>query len=350
VGYFKDLAMVDTLLVTGANGYVALHVIKEALAQGYEVVGTVRSVAAAEKITAIFPNSSSQLAIVEVHDITKPSDFEKAFEKFKIGAVINTASPLINNPKDVKADVLDPAIKSGVAILEASAKYAGPQLRRVIHVGSFASTLDLSLGVAPGKTYSPSDWNQLTYEEAANGGHSTAYIGSKALAEKRMWQWMKENTPTFDMVSVDPAAIFGPHVGPIDLDRLNISTQMLWELVVPSPNPPPYNSGHLGAWVDVRDVSAALLAAVKVPEAGGERFLAAQRCHWQLVRDEARRVLPELQNRIDAGEPGAWLAAQTTTYDVDGSKVTKILGVQYTLLGECLKDSYQQLLEVEKLK
>ncbi|CRG84846.1 hypothetical protein PISL3812_02033 [Talaromyces islandicus] len=342
--------MADTLLVTGANGYVALHVIKEAIAQGYKVVGTVRSVTAAEKIMAIFPDSSSQLQIVEVHDITNASEFKQAFEKFKIAAVINTASPLVNNPKDVKADVLNPAIESGVAILEASAKYAGPQLRRVIHVGSFASTLDLSLGLAPGKTYSPSDWNQLTYEEAANGGHSTGYIGSKALAEKRMWDWMKESTPTFDMVSVDPAAIFGPHVGPLDLDHLNISTQMIWELVAPSLNPPPYNAGHLGVWVDVRDVAAALLASVKVPEAGGERFLVAQRCHWQLVRDEARRVLPELQSRIDAGEPGAWKVAQATTYDVDGTKVERILGVQYRPLGACLKDSYEQLLAAEKTK
>lgn len=342
--------MADTLLVTGANGFVALHVIREAIAQGYKVAGTVRSVAAAEKVMKIFPDSSSQLQIVEVHDITNANNFAMAFEKFKIGAVINTASPLINNPKDIKADVLDPAIKSGVAILEASAKYAGPQLRRVIHVGSFASTLDLSLGLAPGKTYSPSDWNQLTYEESANGGHRAGYIGSKTLAEKRMWDWMRENTPTFDMVSVDPAAIFGPHVGPVDLDHLNISTQMIWELVVPSPNPPPYNSGHLGTWVDVRDVSAALLAAVKTPEAGGERFLVAQRCHWQLVKDEARRVLPNLQNRIDAGKPGSWIAAQATTYNVDGHKAERILGVQYRSLGECLKDSYEQLLEAEKTK
>lgn len=153
-----------------------------------------------------------------------------------------------------------------MAVLEASAKYAGPRLRRVIHVGSFVPTLDLSLGLAPGKIYSPSDWNQLTYEESANGGHRTGYIGSKALAEKRMWHWMKENTPAFDMVSVDPAPIFGPHVGPVDLNHLNISTQMMWELVIPSPNPPPYNSGHLGVWVDVRDVSAALLAAVNMSQ------------------------------------------------------------------------------------
>lgn len=54
--------MADTLLVTGANGFVALHVIKDAITQGYKVVGTVRSIAAAEKIMKVFPHSSSQAA------------------------------------------------------------------------------------------------------------------------------------------------------------------------------------------------------------------------------------------------------------------------------------------------
>ena len=37
------------VLVTGATGYVASHLIKELLQRGYEVVGTVRSLAKKEK-------------------------------------------------------------------------------------------------------------------------------------------------------------------------------------------------------------------------------------------------------------------------------------------------------------
>lgn len=339
--------MAETLLITGANGFVALHTIKAALSQGYNVVGTVRSNSAAEKIAMTFSDSPSRLHIVRVSDITNKIGFSEAFDKFKIQCIINVASPLVNNPSDVKSDVLDPAIKSGIAILEAATLFGGASVKRVIHVGSFVSTLDLSLGLGPGKTYSPDDWNQLSYDEAANGGNAKAYIGSKALAEKGMWAWMRRNNPTFDMVAVNPCAIFGPHTGPVDLNRLNMSTQMLWELVAPSPNPPPYNSGHLGSWVDVRDVATALLAAVKIPEAGGERFLVAQRCHWQLIRDEARRVLPELQSRIDAGDPGGWKTALTTTYDVDGSKAASILKFKYSPLGPCLRDTYAQLLKAE---
>ncbi|KAJ2981871.1 hypothetical protein NQ176_g1753 [Zarea fungicola] len=340
--------MSQTILVTGANGYVALHVIKRALAEGFQVIGTVRSALAASKVKAIFPNKSTALILTQIHNITEAESFEQAFTLAPITAVINTASPLINDPLDVRADVLDPAIQSGVAILKAVSRFGGSSCKRVIHVSSFTACRDLSLGNAPGKVFTPNDWNPLTYEEAADGGNMTAYMGSKALAERSMWDWMRENKASFDFVSVNPSAIFGPHVGSVDLDNLNVSTRMLWELVVPSPNPTPYNSRHLGSWVDVRDVAAALLQAVKVPEAGGERFLAAQRCHWQLIRDKTRELFPELARRIDAGEPGSWEAARDSTYNVDGSKVQKLLSIQYRTIEECLRDAYSQLLEAEK--
>ncbi|RFU76021.1 nad dependent epimerase dehydratase [Trichoderma arundinaceum] len=340
--------MPETLIVTGANGYVALHVIKEAISRGYRVIGTVRSSSAADKVLAALPDASSQLELVYVTDMTEAESFEKAFTKYPVKAVLNVASPLIHHPKDNKTEILDPAIKSGIAILEAAQRYGGSSFQRVIHVGSFGATLDLSKGDAPGKTYSPDDWNPTTYEEAAAGNEAIGYLGSKVLAEKGIWNWVRDKKPNYDLTVVNPSTVYGPNLGSIDLSNLNVSAQILWELVCPSPNPSPYNSMHMGGWVDVRDVAWALLAAVQVPEAGGERFLLVSRCHWQLIRDEARRVLPELQSRIDAGEPGAWKAARDTTYDVDGTKAERILGLKYRQLSDCLRDTYLQLLEVEK--
>lgn len=337
--------MTGTILVTGANGYIALHVIQQAIDLGWDVIGTVRSQASARKVGDAFPKLSTRIRLVEVTDITKSEDFEDVFHMSFINAVINTASPLINDPNDVRQEVLDPAINSGIAILEAAHRYGGHSCKRVVHVSSFTACLNLSLGAGAGKTYTSNDWNPMTYDEAADGGNMTAYMGSKALAEKSMWNWMCAHEPEFDLVSVNPAAVFGPHVGAVELDNLNLSTQMLWELVRPSSNPPVYNSRHLGSWVDVRDVASALLAAVQVPEAGGKRFLAAQRCHWQLIRDEARRALPELESLIDAGKPGAWKYDGALTYDVNGESVTKILGIYYRPLAACLRDTYQQLLQ-----
>ncbi|KAI8632290.1 hypothetical protein F5Y19DRAFT_472317 [Xylariaceae sp. FL1651] len=338
----------ETILVTGANGYLALHIIQQALAKGWNVVGTVRSSRSGSKVTSLFPDAGSQLSLVEVSDITQASYYEAAFKGRNITAVINAASPLVHDAKDQKTEVVDPAINSAIAILTAAQACGGPALKRVVHVGSFIETMDPGLGEAPGRTYTPADWNPVTYEEAVKGGETEAYMGSKVLAERAMWEFVSREQPAFDLVTILPAAIFGPHMGRVDLNHLNVSSHMLWELPAPSGNPSPYNSRHLGAWIDVRDTARALLRAVETPEAGGQRLLAAQRTHWQFVRDAARQINDELRRRIDPGTPGAGEAARHTTYDVDGSKLERTLNMQYTPLFDSMRDSYEQLLEAEK--
>ncbi|KAH8895701.1 NAD(P)-binding protein [Thozetella sp. PMI_491] len=350
----------ETILITGANGYLALHTIKQALARGWNIVGTVRSTSSAAAVRAIFPSmSESRLALVQVPDITQAALFQPAFTlaTTPITAIINAASPITINPQDPRRDVLDPAINSGTAILDAAARYGGPTLRRVVHVSSFAAILDITRADdSPGVTYTSDDWSPLTYEMAATGGEMAAYAGSKALAERAMWEYVRENPVTFDFVSVASTAIFGPQVegpngeGRPDLKHLNMTSSMLWELVVPADVPPPWNSYHLGTWVDVRVVASALLASIAVPEAGGQRFLCGQRTHWQFIRDAIHR-LPQtlgLHERVAVGEPGAGERAKETTYDADGTKVPTVLGVEYTALDQSLLDSYEQLLQAER--
>lgn len=43
-----------TVLVTGASGYIASHVISELLQRGYKVVGTVRSIANKAKYSFLY--------------------------------------------------------------------------------------------------------------------------------------------------------------------------------------------------------------------------------------------------------------------------------------------------------
>lgn len=338
-----------TLLVTGATGYVAGHVIHQALTKGYNVRACVRSESAREKILATFPNYGSQLSFAPVKDITSPEFFKDAFADGAVTGVIHLASPVHLSPEDNKRDMLDPAINSARSIIEA-AQLFGPSVQRVINTSSMAALLDISKGLRPGYTYSEKDWNPMTYDEAAEADPVSVYCASKALAEKGMWEFMesRNNKPTFSFVSVNPSMVFGPDFYPItSLAGLKASAARAWALVDAKDVPPPDFCGV----VDVRDVAKALLSAFEIPEAAGQRYLLAKHFEWQTAADAAREALEEPdRSRIPAGSPGsmdngAW---KSVTYGVDGSKAVRELGFEYRPLKDTMGDTIKQLLDVER--
>lgn len=325
------------------------------------MVGAVRTAKAASRMRDIFPDAITlqQLVLVKIKDIVNASSFEPAFRTDRpITAVINLASPLINNPTNIAREVLDPAIQSVIALLEAGSRYGGESLRRIVHVSSCAAILNPALGNAPGHTYTPTDWNPTGYEEAMTANPGIAYMASKALSERAAWDWIeaRKDSVQYDFTVMAPAAVLGPHYlgaladkgEALDLGNLNLSSQMLWYLADEKVGGTPFNFLHLGCWVGVYDASAALIAAVVKPQAGSQRFLCAQKCHWQLVRDAVRAVFPELKERIGAGTPGAAETDKEMTYDVDGSRVTDVLGINYTSLEKVMMDTFAQFLEAEK--
>ena len=63
----------DTVLVTGANGYIPMWVVRKLLEKGYNVRGTVRKVGKGEHLNKYFDSYVKQgrLELVVVEDITK---------------------------------------------------------------------------------------------------------------------------------------------------------------------------------------------------------------------------------------------------------------------------------------
>lgn len=251
--------------------------------------------------------------------------------------------------KDTRRDLLDPAINGAVTILKATAQY-GTSVRRVVTTASFASNLDLLAGKRPGHTYTEKDWNPMKYDEATTAEPAAAYCASKALAERSQWDWMAANNPPgFDLVALCPAWVFGPHVvpPPRGLSGLNQSSAALWGMVDREGLPPMDFMG----FVDVRDNALAHVAAFETPGAGGERFILAQHFDYQSVADAVRESIPELRDRIPAGDPGAgWRELETGgVYSIDTSKAQKVLGIKYTPFSVSMTDSFLELLEAEKM-
>ncbi|TQN69105.1 putative oxidoreductase [Colletotrichum shisoi] len=262
------------IIVTGANGYLALHVINQLLRRATTCVAQSDL---GWQTTSFKPHfatiTGGRLTTAFVEDLANPELFREAFDENTVGA-IHVASPTHARTEDAVRDMLNPAVKGAIGILEAAKIYASPSFRRVVHLSSTAAITDSKKGPRPGYTYTNSDWNPVTFEEAAAiEDHVSLYVASKALSEKAVWAWMTEHKPKFDLACVNPTMVFGPHLESIsNMDEFTSTAKFLWRLVDAAEIPQLMWAGC----VDVRDTAAMTVAAFEKHEAGGQRLFANQ--------------------------------------------------------------------------
>lgn len=330
----------QTILITGASGFVASHIIHEFLAAGYNVRGTVRSASAVSKLAAAQGTLSSRLSYAIVPSVSAPGALDEALKG--VSGVIHTASPFILSPKDNEEDLLKPAISMTTSVLAAAAKY--PEIKRVVVTSSFASIVDILAGLRPGYTYTESNWNPVTYPEAVAATNGAfAYCASKKLAEEAAWKWVDEHKPSFTLSTICPPWVFGPSINPItSLEHVGESTGLIWKLINGSFKTVP--EIDFAGFADVRDVAVAHLKAFENEAAGGQRFLVGTHFDYQSAANTIRKDFPELRERVPEGTPSVFQEA----YEVDGSKAAEKLGVQYTPLEVTMRDTVKELLEAEK--
>ncbi|KAL1857329.1 hypothetical protein Plec18167_008406 [Paecilomyces lecythidis] len=334
------------ILLTGASGFLAAHILDKFLSKGYKVRGTVRSESSIEAIRkATNPQYHDKLSFAIVPDMQAPYAFDEAVQG--VNGIVHSASPFVLQAEDMARDILDPAINGTLNMLKAAAAAKNPQLKRVIVTSSFAAIGDLDHGHRPGYTYSERDWNPATYEAAAkHPSGAWVYCASKALAERAAWDFVEKEKPQFSLSTICPPWIIGPNINTItSLNKLNESTQIIYNLINGSLTAPPPTD--FAGYADVRDVAEAHLLAYEKPAAAGERFLiAAGNWSYQTACDIIRAEFPELRDRVPVGTPGA--GEKEDVYRLDNSKAKTVLGLKFRSTKETVTDSVKTLLRLEK--
>lgn len=109
-----------TVLITGINGFVAIHTAVQYLDNGWSVRGTVRSKDKGDKAIALpcFSKYRGKIDYVLVEDLIE-GDFSEALKG--VNAIAHCASPWHFNGK-TWAEYRDPAVKGTTNILEQAAK------------------------------------------------------------------------------------------------------------------------------------------------------------------------------------------------------------------------------------
>ncbi|OOO13804.1 NAD-dependent epimerase/dehydratase [Aspergillus oryzae] len=337
-----------TILVTGASGFVAAHIIEAFISAGYDVRGTVRSEATAEKVRRTFPRYGEQLSFAIVPDIVKDGAFDEAVKG--VDGIMHTACPGAIETDSNERDIVQPAISGTINILKSAQKH-GLQVKRIVITSSFASMIDMSKGTWPGHTYSEKDWNPMTYEQAVSEGTSSvqAYLAAKKVAERAAWDFVRDENTSFDLVTILPPMIYGPNINATHVSQLNITSADIYRFMSPDSKPSdPIPDNGFWSWVDVRDVAQAHLKAYEVPEAGGERFfICAGNYSYQQIADILREKVPEVKDRVPIGKPGSGFGG-VELYTPDAGKSQRILGLRYRGLEESAVDSAYAFLELEK--
>ena len=100
-------------LVTGANGFVATHVIDALITQGHTVTGSLRDANKGADIFKTHPQWEGKLSFVSVSDYTKEGVWDSVFKEGNFDYVIHVAAPVLDNPKntDFIKDFAEPSEK-----------------------------------------------------------------------------------------------------------------------------------------------------------------------------------------------------------------------------------------------
>ena len=113
--------MSEKVMVTGVTGYIGQHCGAELLRQGYEVVGTIRSIEKAEAVREGIAKVApiDNLAFVEA-DLTSDKGWSEAMVGCKY--ILHVASPFIIADPEDENEMISPAVDGKIRVLSAAKK------------------------------------------------------------------------------------------------------------------------------------------------------------------------------------------------------------------------------------
>ena len=332
------------VVVTGAAGFVASHVVRELLARGYQVRGTVRDLAREAGFAHLrrLPGAAERLELVAA-DLLDAS----AFARVVAGAthVVHTASPYALDVKDPQRDLVDPAVQGTRNVLDAAR--AGGAVRRVVLTSSMAAITDEPDGE---HVLTEADWNTRSTLTR------NPYYLSKTLAEREAWKIVEEEGAPFELVVINPFMVLGPSLSP----AINTSNQLFVDLLAGTY---PGIMNLTWGFVDVRDVATAHVLAMEAPEARGRHICAAATISMREVVELLARSgfadhkLPrrgldcalgdhvvKLSSYFQPRGVGSYLRSHVGRVPRhDNSKIQRELGLQFRPVEQTILDTMQDL-------
>ena len=292
------------VLVTGATGFIGLHCIQQLLSKGYEVNGTVRNLDREDEIRDGLSASGTSHAGLELFSVDLNSD--EGWDEAMNGCeyVLHVASPISLEDQDE-----DYFVKPAVAGVKRALSYAKKHsVKKVVLTSSVAAIFH---GMELKEYYDENDWSD---PENPSIDH---YSKSKTLAERAAWDFVESEDHPFELAVINPALVIGRSLTG-DLGESNKAIEMVVTGKMPVAVPLQFG------YVDVRDVAAAHILAMKNPESNGKRFALAEKDLW--YKDVAEVLIKKGFDKAPTFAVPAWLAKILAMFSKDLKLTLPYLG------------------------
>jgi dihydroflavonol-4-reductase len=298
--------MADSVLVSGGSGYIAGFLIRQLVAEGWNVHTTVRSLAKESAVRQLLAVDNRRLEFFAA-DLTADAGWAEAMAG--CSHVAHVASPLPRGvPKDAN-ELIVPARDGALRALRA-AKAAG--VKRFVMTSSVAA---IAYGRGRGvHHFTEADWTRLDKPGLP------PYIQSKTIAEHAAREWVAKEGAGIEFCSINPSVVLGP-VWSRDYSASVVIVKKLLD-------------GSLGACpdigfgiVDVRDVADLHVRALTASGLAGERFIASGRfMKLREIADVLRAELGPQAHRVTTRNAPDWLVRVAALFNPVARAVVSELG------------------------
>ena len=337
----------ETVLVTGASGYLGSWISKRFLHGGYRVLASVRDPENEEKcghLCALAEDSPGELELFGA-DLLRPGDFDEACLRSDL--VVHSATPFLVDPvEDPEAELLRPAVEGTRNVL--SAATASGRVRRVVLTSSVVALHGDAKDVDATEAgfFHEGHWN------SSSSLKHQPYNYAKRRGEEEAWR-LAEQAP-WRLLVINPGFILGPALSA----RADFTSAILLNRLIGgefSSGVPALSYGV----VDVREVATAHYEAAVRNGAEGRHIVVATTATFLELAQTVDRLFPGAHKVPQRELPKALLyllapkiglswkfisrnVGRPVRYDNRKSK--RELGLFYRPLEETLRDHREQMI------
>lgn len=245
------------ILVTGGNGYLGSHIVKQLLEKGVSVRVSVSNLNEKARYYHLLSlDGADRLEIVEAK-LTDRNCWNKVVNG--CAAIVHTASPTPHKAPKQELDVIFPAVEGTLALLKAAEELG---VRRVVMTSCFTA-------VKGGKykfSYTEDNWGEPE--------NISSVEKSKIFAERAAWFFQKQNPKKIELTTICPGYLLGPCLQ----NHCEFSSGLFFKK---------WTSGQVSSILkyqiplcDVRNAAAVHVQALWNPTSVKQRYLCVQDTHW----------------------------------------------------------------------